>query len=129
MAILTILINFYLVPITLKLLLPCTIVSIKKIWGLIYVNILTVPKSKNIFNTISSEWFLHFFVCPYFLVFKATVNLFSYGKKRSYLKRSYENNHYITPYKNNFFLLNMYFSFYHIISVFISLWSQPSSSF
>ena len=58
---------------------------------------------------------------PYFipkLKFKATVNLFSYGKQRILIPS--ENNHYITPYKENYFFLNIYFSFFHNISVFIS---------
>ena len=46
---------------------------------------------------------------------KVIVNLSSYGKKRILIL--YENSHYITPYKKNCFFLNIYFSFYHNISV------------
>ena len=41
----------------------------------------------------------------------------------------YENNHYITLDKKNCFFLNVCFSFYHNISVFISLQRSNASSF
>ena len=51
--------------------------------------------------------------------FKTIVNLFSYGKKKILVL--YENHHYMTSYKKDCFFLNIYFSLYHDISVFISL--------
>ena len=41
---------------------------------------------------------------------KAIANLFSYRKKMILIL--YKNNHYIIPYKKNYFFLNIYFSFY-----------------
>ena len=41
----------------------------------------------------------------------------------------YENNTYVIPYKKISFFLNIYFSFYYNISVFISLQRSKASSF
>ena len=59
-------------------------------------------------------------------MFKAIVNLFSYGKKSILIQ--YENNHYITTCKKNCFFSNMHFSFYQNISIFVSLQRLKTSS-
>ena len=59
-------------------------------------------------------------------MFKAIVNLFSYGKKSILIQ--YENNHYITTCKKNYFFSNMHFSFYQNISIFVSLQRLKTSS-
>ena len=58
--------------------------------------------------------------------FKAIIISFSYAKEKEMKITLYENNHCITPYKEKYFFLNMYFFLLYDFSFFFHLRSRSS---